>query len=54
MRTEFIEFQLPTGSTISPDLIEQALAAWGQPLRWAIVKVTAGQCHIEAIVTRDD
>lgn len=54
MHTAFIEFQLPAGPTISPDRIEEALAAWGQPLRWAIVKVAAGQCYIEAIVTRDD
>jgi hypothetical protein len=53
MRTEFVEFQIPATPSISPQRVELALAAWGQPLRWAIVKVEAGQCYIEAIVTID-
>jgi hypothetical protein len=51
MRTEFIEFQLPVTQAIAPAQVEAALLKWGQPLRWAIVKVTAGSCYIEAIVT---
>ncbi len=53
MRTEFVEFQIPATETIGPDRVELALETWGRPLRWAIVKVEAGQCYIEAIVTID-
>jgi hypothetical protein len=53
MRTEFVEFQIPATETIQPERVELALANWGRPLRWAIVKVQAGQCLIEAIVTID-
>jgi hypothetical protein len=54
-QTRFIEIdlprnQLPNGQVV-PLAIENLLAAWGKPLRWAITRVDNDSLHIEATLT---
>jgi hypothetical protein len=55
IQTRFVEIdlprnQLPNGQVV-PLAIETLLAAWGQPLRWAITRVDNDSLHIEATLT---
>jgi hypothetical protein len=55
MITDFITVELPIPASVR-DLhpaIEQALRAFGEPLRWAITLVDSQFVEIEAVVTRE-
>jgi hypothetical protein len=56
MQTALITTTIPLPQSV--DLLQQqvieALACQGEPLRWSITKIDAGQVYIEAIVTRED
>jgi hypothetical protein len=56
MQTALITTTIPLPESV--DLLQQqviaALERQGDPLRWSITKIDAGQVYIEAIVTRDD
>jgi hypothetical protein len=58
MQTKFVEIDLPrsqlTDGQIIPAEIETLLQAWGQPLRWAVTRVSPDSLHIEAILTQPE
>ena len=51
MRLQPLELRLPRGSGSLCAQVEQALAAYGRPLRWAITGVEAPPGHSDAVVT---
>jgi hypothetical protein len=50
MITDFITIELPLSSLRA---IESELQKFGEPLRWAITRITADRIEIEAVVTRE-
>ncbi|NJM44889.1 MAG: hypothetical protein HC860_00960 [Alkalinema sp. RU_4_3] len=56
MQTTLVTTVIPLPESVN--LLQQqviaALECQGEPLRWSITKIIAGQVYIEAIVTRDD
>ncbi|MGG6268274.1 hypothetical protein ACQ4M3_22430 [Leptolyngbya sp. AN03gr2] len=55
MITDFITIAIPLQASVR-DLhraIDQELRIFGEPLRWAITRVTSETVEIEAVVTRD-
>ncbi|MBE9013622.1 hypothetical protein IQ250_25885 [Pseudanabaenaceae cyanobacterium LEGE 13415] len=55
MITDFITIALPRQASIRElhQAIDQELRAFGEPLRWAITRVTSDTIEVEAVVTRD-
>ena len=55
MNTTLITIELPLPEPIAnlPELVEQTLRQWGEPLRWAITTIDPQTriANIEAIVT---
>ncbi len=55
MTTDFITIELPMPPSVRQlhHAIDQALRAFGEPLRWAITRVTPQTVEIEAVVIRE-
>jgi hypothetical protein len=56
MQTQLITMTIPVPTSVNQMQanVIAALSAQGDPLRWSITKVQAGQLYIEAIVTCDE
>ena len=55
MITDFITIELPIQGSVRElhQAIDRELRTFGEPLRWAITRVTVQTVEIEAVVTRE-
>ncbi len=53
MSLEYIALSIPVPDSIDQciAIVESALAQRGEPIRWAITRIDAGTCAIEAVVS---
>ena len=51
---KIITKQIKIDKTLNADIIETALKTYGEPLRWAIVKVLEKEYLIEAVFTENN